>query len=242
MRSGTNLVRSDLLSFWQEEGRLGRIANSVCFQSAGMSDRLPELPPDAFGKEDGGDDAEFYGPARLVTHIDEAATRALTAYYRAILPAEGVVLDLMSSWVSHLPAEVRFAEVIGQGMNAEELRANPRLSRSFVQDLNRTPALPLEADSCDAALCCVGVQYLQRPVEVFAEILRVLRPGAPFVVSFSNRCFPTKAVAIWRSLDDRGHAALVRLYLERVGFRDISVEVLQDGSKSDPLLAVTGRR
>ncbi len=209
---------------------------------AEKTDRLPELPQDAFRKEDGGDDAEFYGPARLVSHIDEAATRALTAYYRAILPAGGVVLDLMSSWVSHLPAEVRFAEVIGQGMNAEELRANPRLSRSFVQDLNRTPALPLEADSCDAALCCVGVQYLQRPVEVFAEILRVLRPGAPFVVSFSNRCFPTKAVAIWRSLDDRGHAALVRLYLERVGFRDISVEVLQDGSKSDPLLAVTGRR
>ena len=163
---------------------------------AGMSDRLPKLPRDAFLKEDGGDDADFYAPARLVTHIDEAATRALTAYYRATVPAKGVLLDLMSSWVSHLPPEVAFTEVIGQGMNAEELRSKPRLSRSFVQDLNRHPILPLEADSCDAALCCVGVQYLQRPLEVFAEVLRVLRPGAPFIVSFSNRWFPTKVASI----------------------------------------------
>ena len=207
-----------------------------------MSGRLPELPPGAFRKEDGGDDADFYAPTRLVTHIDEAATQALTACYRVTLPAEGVLLDLMSSWVSHLPPEMVFAEVIGQGMNAEELRTNPRLSRSFVQDLNRNPVLPLEADSCDAALCCVGVQYLQRPLEVFAEVLRVLRPGAPFIISFSNRCFPTKAVAIWRSLDDSGHTALVRLYLQRAGFRDISAEVLRDGSESDPLTAVTGWR
>ncbi len=210
-------------------------------QMARMSDRMPELPPNAFRKDDGGDDAAFYAPARLVTHIDEAATRALTDYYRATLPAGGVLLDLMSSWVSHLPAEMTFSEVIGQGMNAEELSANPRLSRSFVQNLNRNPILPLEDQSCDAALCCVGVQYLQRPLEVFAEVLRVLRPGAPFIVSFSNRCFPTKAVAIWRSLDDHGHAALVSLYLERAGFRDISAEVLRDGSESDPLIAVTGR-
>ncbi len=209
---------------------------------ARLSTRLPELPPRAFQKDDGSDDAHFYGTARLVTHIDEAATQALTAYYRATLPDRGVVLDLMSSWVSHLPPEMRFAEVIGHGMNAEELKANPRLSRSFVQNLNRTPVLPIEADSCDAALCCVGVQYLERPLEVFAEVLRVLRPGAPFVVSFSNRCFPTKAVAIWRSLDDHGHAALVSLYFERAGFRDITTEMLRDGSKSDPLIAVTGRR
>ena len=209
---------------------------------AGMSDHLPELPPGAFLKEDGGDDADFYAPARMVTHIDGAATRALSAYYSGILPAGGVILDLMSSWVSHLPLEIIFTEVIGQGMNAEELSNNPRLNRRFLQDLNRSPILPLESSSCDAALCCVGVQYLQHPVEVFTEILRVLRPGAPFIVSFSNRCFSTKAVAIWRSLDDRGHAALVQLYLERAGFREISAELLRDGSMSDPLIAITGRR
>ncbi len=210
-------------------------------QTPAMS-HLPELPAGAFLKEDGSDDAGFYTPARLLTHIDEAAVRALTTYYRTTLPAGGVLLDLMSSWVSHLPPEMAFTEVIGQGMNAEELRANPRLSRHFVQDLNRTPALPLEAQSCDGALCCVGVQYLQRPLEVFAEVLRILRPGAFFSVSFSNRCFPTKAVAIWRALDADGHAALVRLYFERAGFQEISAQVLRDGSQSDPLLVVTGRR
>ncbi len=208
---------------------------------AEISDSLPELPPEAFFKEDGGSDADFYAPARLVTHIDEAATRALTSCYRAALPTGGVLLDLMSSWISHLPPEIAFTEVIGQGMNAEELKANPRLTRSFVQDLNRNPTLPLEAESCDGALCCVGVQYLQRPLDVFAEIRRILRSGAPFIVSFSNRCFPTKAVAIWRSLDVEGHTALVRLYLQRAGFRDIRAEVLRDGSASDPLIAVTGR-
>ncbi len=207
---------------------------------AETNDILPELPPDAFQKQDQGDDANFYAPARLVSHIDEAATRALTAYYRLTLRAGDTLLDLMSSWISHLPPEMDFAEVIGHGMNAEELSANPRLTRSFVQDLNRSPVLQLESGSCDAAMCCVGVQYLQRPLEVFAEVFRVLRPGAPFIVSFSNRCFPTKAVAIWRSLDDHGHAALVRLYLEHTGFHDISTEILRNGSQSDPLIAVLG--
>ena len=206
-----------------------------------MTDELPELPDAAFDKVDGGDDADFYAPARLVTHIDADATAVLTAFYRAVLPAGGTVLDLMSSWVSHLPPEMRFAAVIGHGMNAAELAANPRLARSLIQDLNRDPVLPLADASCDAALCCVGVQYLQRPVEVFADVRRLLRPGAPFVVSFSNRCFPTKAVAIWRALDDQGRAALVRLYLERAGFTGAAGHVLSDGAASDPLIALVGR-
>ena len=209
---------------------------------AGTSDILPELPPEAFLKQDPSDDADFYAPARLVTHIDEPATQALTSHYRAHLQNRSIILDLMSSWVSHLPPEMTFTEVIGHGMNAEELNTNPQLTRSFVQDLNRNPILPLQSETCDAALCCVGVQYLQRPLEVFAEVGRVLRPDAPLIVSFSNRCFPTKAVAIWRSLDAGGHANLVRLYLQRTGFRNIITEVLQDGSTSDPLIAVTGRR
>jgi ubiquinone/menaquinone biosynthesis C-methylase UbiE len=147
----------------------------------------------------------------------------------------------MSSWVSHLPDERVYAEVMGHGMNAEELAANPRLTRWFVQDFNRTTALPLDDGAFDAALCCVGVQYLKRPLEVLREVRRVLVPGAPFVVSFSNRCFPTKAVAIWRALDMSGHAQLVRLYLERSGFTDVSARLLRDGRQSDPLVAVIGR-
>ena len=204
-------------------------------------DLLSEFPSGAFAKQDGGDDLAFYAPARLVTHIDEGAVAALTARYRMLLPENGRVLDLMSSWVSHLPGECSYREVVGQGMNAEELTANPRLDRWFVQNLNRDPVLPLDADAFDAALCCVGVQYLQQPVAVFGEVRRVLNLGAPFVVSFSNRCFPTKAVAVWRALDIDGHAALVRLYLERAGFVDVTVETLADGTRCDPPVAVVGR-
>jgi hypothetical protein len=201
-------------------------------------DIFPELPKGAFTKQDSGDDLAFYAPPRLVTHIDEGATAALTKFYRTVLPSGGRVLDLMSSWVSHLPDDRVYAEVVGHGMNAEELAANPRLDRWFVQNLNRDVVLPLDDQCFDAALCCVGVQYLQRPHEVFAEIRRVLVPGAPFVISFSNRCFPMKAVAIWRALDTNGHAALVKLYSERAGFTDVQVDLLADGRTGDPLVAV----
>ena len=200
-----------------------------------------DLPPGSFDKEDGGNDLAFYAPPRLVTHIDEIAVEALTGFYRDLLPEDGRILDLMSSWVSHLPDDRHYREVVGHGMNAEELAANPRLDRWFVADLNAKPVLPLENAMFDAALCCVGVQYLQRPFDVFGEVRRVLAPGAPFMVSYANRCFPTKAVAIWRSLDMRGQASLIGLYLERAGFTGIGARVLSDGSRGDPLVAVVGR-
>jgi hypothetical protein len=202
---------------------------------------FPQFPPGAFDKADAGDDLDFYAPARLVTHIDEPAVAALTAFYRHALPPGGALLDLMSSWVSHLPSDVDYGEVIGHGMNAQELAANPRLTGSFVQDFNRDTALPLATASLDAAMICVGVQYLQRPLEVLAEVGRVLRPGAPLVISFSNRCFPTKAVAVWRALDGHGHARLVEAYLESAGFAAIETHRLKDGRTSDPLTVVIGR-
>lgn len=206
-----------------------------------MEEPFPELPKSAFAKLDTGDDLAFYAPPRLVTHIDEGAAAALTGFYRARVPQGGRVLDLMSSWVSHLPEDGAYAEVVGHGMNAEELGANPRLDRWFVQDFNQNPVLALADQSFDAALACAGVQYLQRPAEVFNEVRRVLVAGAPFIVSFSNRCFPTKAVEVWRALDISGHAALVKLYLERAGFTDVQVGLLADGKTSDPLVAATGR-
>lgn len=199
-----------------------------------------DLPAEAYARPDEGDDLAFYALPRLVTHIDEGAVAALTARYRELLPEQGRVLDLMSSWVSHLPDDRSYAEVVGHGMNERELAANPRLDRWFVQDLNRDPVLPLATAVFDAALCCVGVQYLQRPIDVFAEVRRTLSEGAPFIVSFSNRCFPTKAVAIWRTLDPAGHAALIALYLARAGFKRSSTELLADGRRGDPLTAVIG--
>ena len=202
-------------------------------------EQLPGLPPSAFDKEDTSPDEAFYGVPRFVTHIDDAAIANVTRIYRETLPAGGTVLDLMSSWVSHLPDDVDYASVIGLGMNAAELAANPRLERWFVQDLNMNPVLPLNDAAFDGACLCVSVQYLQRPVEVFREVARVLRPGAPFIVSFSNRCFPTKAVAIWLAFSGPDQQRLVEAYMRAAGFS----EVAGQGSTppgSDPLWAVIG--
>ena len=200
---------------------------------------LPDLPPGAFARQDNGDDRDFYAPPRLVMHIDDHATAALRRHYAETIPPDAVVLDLMSSWVSHLPSDLPTRQVIGHGMNATELDANPRLDRWFIQDLNRDPVLPLPDASVDAVLCCVGVQYLTSPLEVFVEVRRILRPGGRVIVSFSNRCFPMKAVRVWLSLDEAGQANLVATYLERSGFSSIAAHRLTDG-EGDPLAAVTG--
>jgi hypothetical protein len=207
-----------------------------------MDDGLA-LPEGAFAKIDAEEDEIFYEPARLVCHIDDGAIAALTELYRVALPAGGVLLDLMSSWVSHLPPEIDYAEVIGHGMNAAELAANPRLTRWFKQNLNRETRLPLADASVDAAMVCVSIQYLQQPVAVLREVARVLRPGGPLVISFSNRCFWTKAIAIWRALDDSGHVQLVERYLRHVGFEPIETHRLAEWVEdvSDPMTAVVGR-
>ena len=205
------------------------------------ADAPDDLPPHAFARIDEGDDLAFYSFPRLVNHIDEVAIAALTATYKRLLPENAVILDLMSSWVSHLPDDLPTGEMIGHGMNAEELAANPRLDRWFIQDLNEDWILPLDSESLDAVLCCVGMQYLQHPIEVATEVRRVLKPGGRFLVSFSNRCFWTKAVEIWRKLSDHGHNNLVRWYLERAGFTEIESFVPSDGSQGDPMIVVSGR-
>ncbi len=210
-----------------------------------MTDDLAGLHPHAFDKVDTAPDALFYAEPRFVTHLDDGAIRAVTALYRTVLPPGGVILDLMSSWISHLPEEVSFERVIGHGMNEAELAANARLDRHFVQDLNRDPALPL-ADRClDAACLCVGVQYLQRPVEVFRELARCLRPGAPLVLTSSNRCFPTKAVAIWQALDADDQRRLLCLLLGRAGLGEIETGAVipepDDPDWRDPIYAVIAR-
>lgn len=214
--------------------------------SAGSGPATPGLPAAAFRRADESADAAFYGAPRLVLHIDDAAIAAVTALYREYLPPGGAVLDLMSSWVSHLPNDVAYGRVAGLGMNAAELAANPRLTERCVQDLNANPALPYGDAEFDAAVCCVSVQYLVRPVAVFREVARVLRPGAPAVVTFSDRCFPTKAVAVWQALDDDGHARLVTSYFAAAGgFGEAEVRVHRPGGRrrtGDPLVGVIARR
>lgn len=207
-----------------------------------MTEHEP-FPSEAFERVDDDDDRMFYTSPRLVNHIDDAAIGAATELFRQLLPQQGAILDLMSSWVSHLPPEAAYERVAGLGLNAAELRANPQLTERVVQNLNREPHLPFEDGTFDGCVCTVSVQYLTNPIAVFAEVGRVLRPGAPMITVFSNRMFPTKAVAIWRALDDRGHIDLVAEYYRRAGgFEQIEAYDASPGRRSDPLFAVVARR
>jgi SAM-dependent methyltransferase len=127
------------------------------------------------------------------------------------VPPGGFVLDLMASWRGHRPDSFT-GTAIGLGMNGLQMLDNPQLAHAVVHDLNPDPHLPFADDTFDAVRCAVSVRYLTHPVEVFRDVSRTLRPGAPFIVSFSNRCFPEKAVAIWRAVADARRAAIVTAY------------------------------
>ncbi|MCY7345574.1 MAG: methyltransferase domain-containing protein [Pyrinomonadaceae bacterium] len=200
----------------------------------------PTFSPKIFRRQDESADERFYDFPRFVTHIDDSAVEAVTELYREFF-AGGAILDLMSSWVSHLPPEKSFSRVAGLGMNAAELNANPRLTESIVQSLNANSILPFGNDEFDGAAICVSVQYLIQPIEVFREIARVLKNNAPLVVTFSNRCFPTKAVYAWNALDDDGHVELVREYFARSEcFQEIEIR-RHEPRGGDPLFGVIGR-
>jgi SAM-dependent methyltransferase len=204
-----------------------------------------DYPPWFFDRDDPSPDPSFYRQPRLVTHIDDGAIAAAGALYTelGVDRADARVLDLMSSWVSHLHTAP--AELVVLGMNAAELAVNPLATERVVQDLNTEPRLPFADASFDAVLCCVSIDYLTRPVDVLAEAARVLRPGAPVVITFSNRCFPTKAVHAWLATDDAGRCALVTEHLRRTGRFEpaqVSRRTPEHGYRGDPLFAVVARR
>lgn len=169
-----------------------------------------------FARSDEGEDTVFYQAPRLVDHLDRTALGEVRSLYARFLRPGMRVLDLMSSWTSHLPAD-QGLEVTGLGMNREELARNPLLSERVVRDLNLDPSLPFGDAAFDLALCTVSVEYLVRPVEVLREVARVLRPGAPFVLTFSERWFPPKVVRLWTELHPFERMGLVLAYFRRAG-------------------------
>jgi len=208
---------------------------------------VPVLSDADRGKLDRSDDALFYAEPRFVQHLDASFRARLTSLYHERIPPCAVVLDLMSSWVSHLPEDLTYQEVIGHGLNAEELAANPRLDRHWVQNLNTDQSLPLADDSVDVALIVAGWQYLQQPEAVAAELLRVVRPRGEVIVAFSNRMFFQKAPQIWTEGGDRDHLATVAKVLLAQGW-SMPQLLAEDtpapgvlgwiGGKGDPFFAV----
>lgn len=202
------------------------------------------LPEEFFRRVDESDDALFYSFPRFVVHIDEWAIATIGEIFEQRLPRNAALLDLMSSWRSHLPASLRPAAVTGLGLNRAEMEDNPALTEVVIHDLNRDPHLPLADSSFDGATLTVSIQYLIKPVQVFADLGRVLRPGAPFVVSFSNRMFPTKAIWAWQRATEAQRVELVKRYFADSDRFDNVEEIERrcETGYADPVFAVIGTR
>ncbi len=197
------------------------------------------LNPTQRRKLDDGNDREFYDAPRFVTHVDGGFIDRLTSLYRERLQHNTRIFDMMSSWVSHLPDELKFAYVQGHGLNAQELAKNPRFDTYFVQNLNQDLQLPLADASFDAVLNTVSVQYLQYPEAIFAEVYRILKPDGIAIFSFSNRMFYNKAIAAWRDASESERVELVESYFKSVpGFS--SPETIVQVSQAPDLLRWLG--
>jgi SAM-dependent methyltransferase len=202
------------------------------------------MPADFFRRIDESDDPLFYSFPRFVVHIDDWAIATIGEIFAEHLPKGGMLLDLMSSWRSHLPTSLGPAGVAGLGLNRAEMEDNPALTEVVVHDLNCEPRLPFNDERFDGAMLTVSVQYMTKPVEVFADVGRVLRKSAPFVVSFSNRMFPTKAVWVWQSASEAQRVELVKRYFTDSAMFE-SVEATERRcatAYADPVFAVVGRR
>ena len=203
------------------------------------------LPPVAFGRIDETDDHLFYAEPRIVTHIDDNAITAIQGFFDRTLPRNAVILDLMSSAFSHLPDGFPTQRMVGLGLNAVELQVNPVLDEYVVHDLNASSTLPFDDEEFAAVIMTVSMQYLTKPVEVFREVHRILQPDGQFIVIFSNRLFPTKAVYIWRVTSDAEHAELVQHYFclaggyAKITFLDCTP---QTDEYTDPVYIVTANK
>jgi SAM-dependent methyltransferase len=229
-------------------------------QGPGMQARWKDKASDfltatAFARQDPSDDTLFYSKPRLTQHLDDTALSIATNTYDRFLDDGMQVLDLMSSWRSHLPERHRLERVVGLGLNKVELDHNPQLTESIVQDLNADPKLPFDADTFDVVLCTVSVEYLIDPMAVFDQVARVLKPGGYLVITFSNRWFPPKVIQLWTELHEFERMGLVLEYfIQNEVFEDLHTYSMRglprphddkyfpDHFYSDPVYAVWGRK
>lgn len=234
-----------------------RISQETKSNDQSFISRISRYP---LSRQDQTSDADFYDFPRFCTHIDDHAIDRLSDFYQDNLKENSTVVDLCSSWISHLPKDKKFLKVIGIGMNKSELDANKRLDERYISDLNLKPQLEmLKNDSVNHVLCAVSIDYLIQPISIFHEVLRILKPSSEstFVISFSNRCFPTKAIKSWLETDDAGRLGIVCSYFQEsndsdhgkwknIKVYDLSKDGLDDNPSSsnytDPLFVAMGEK
>jgi SAM-dependent methyltransferase/FKBP-type peptidyl-prolyl cis-trans isomerase 2 len=259
-RLGLNAVIGKVETKDSERGGSSIDWMEVLTAGPGMQGRWQSQPTnffsaEAFKRDDDTPDSQFYNQPRFVQHIDDTAIELVKNTYGRFLEDQMNVLDLMSSWHSHLPARLNFKRLVGLGLNERELKKNSRLSESVVQDLNLNPRLPFEPNTFDAVVNTVSVEYLIDPLAIFREISRILRPDGYFIVTFSNRWFPTKAIKIWQEIHEFERMGLVLEYFCRAGgFKDLQTYSIRGLPRphddkyfpeliySDPVYAVWGRK
>jgi SAM-dependent methyltransferase len=203
-------------------GRCNDIIEILTTNGPGMQARHDHIETDfwsdePFSRQDSSADSEFYAKPRLVDHLDKHCSQQIGELYSQLLPHDGRLLDLMSSWVSHLPQQFTAAEITGLGMNRHELEQNPLLAHRIVHDLNQNPQLPFDDDSFDGIICTASIEYLVAPMAVFGELGRVLKPGAPLIITFTNRWFPPKAIKVWSNAHEFERIGLVLEYFIKSG-------------------------
>lgn len=200
-----------------------------------------KLTEGAFRRFDESPDDKFYRIPRFTSHIDEGAIEAVTNLYRQYLPGNARVLDLMSSWLSHLPKDMSYQRVVGLGMNDRELANNKQLTEIIVHDLNANPSLPFYDSEFNTGLICVSIDYLIQPVDILKELGRVLEKSSPLIITYSNRYFEEKATAAWLHLSDEQRAYLIKSFLQDAGCYE-SIELMDCSPEyGDPLYAVVAR-
>ncbi len=257
-------LQARILDIWaaREEhgGSCNDVAEMLTLNGPGMQARWRGQPTDfwqdlPFARIAGHPDADFYATPRMVSHVDSTASTQIEKLYQRLLPAGGRVLDMMASWESHLPAEHDLGEIVGLGLNSEELAANPLFAAHQVHDLNLDPTLPFGDGEFDAVICSLSIEYLTRPFEVYAEVARALRPGGRFIVTFSNRWFPPKVTRAWEGMHEFERSGLVLEFFLRDGlFGDLETwsirglprpeddKYADQYADSDPVFAVWGAR
>jgi SAM-dependent methyltransferase len=232
--------------------RMAELFDGPGMQVPAQSVEMTYLQPHGMLRQDAAVDALFYAKARMTHHLDAVCRAEISALYVRVLKPGQRVLDLMSSWVSHLPASTEALQVAGLGMNQAELDANPRLSERVVQDLNLNAVLPWPDAQFDVVLCTASIEYLLDPAAVLAQVRRVLKPGGVFVVTFSDRWFPTKSIQVWSELHPFERLGLVLALLRDAGFSGLHSETrrglkrpeddkyIENRLYSDPLFAAWG--
>jgi SAM-dependent methyltransferase len=232
--------------------RMVELFDGPGMQTPAESAATTYLQPHGLARQDVAADAVFYAKARMTHHLDAVCRAEISALYGRFLKPGQRVLDLMSSWVSHLPLSSEALQVAGLGMNRQELDANPRLSERVLQDLNLDAELPWPDAQFDVVICTASIEYLLDPAAVAAQVRRVLKPGGVFVVTFSDRWFPTKAIQVWNDLHPFERLGLVLALLRDAGFSDLRSETrrglkrpeddkyIENRLYSDPLFAAWG--